>query len=65
MIRFLEAAQRELDEAVLFHEAHACGLGRMFLAEVLAAMELAAIRRPGIPSVPTPGVAVCGVFLVG
>ncbi|MBF0107799.1 MAG: type II toxin-antitoxin system RelE/ParE family toxin [Magnetococcales bacterium] len=40
MIRFLEAAQRELDEAVAFHEGQVIGLGRAFLAEVLVALEL-------------------------
>ncbi len=43
MIRFLEAAQKELDEAMAFHEAQAHGLGRLFLAELLVAMEL--VRR--------------------
>ncbi|MBF0192854.1 MAG: type II toxin-antitoxin system RelE/ParE family toxin [Magnetococcales bacterium] len=40
MIHFLEIAQQELDEAVAFHEAQAKGLGQVFLAEVLAALEL-------------------------
>ncbi|MBF0461490.1 MAG: type II toxin-antitoxin system RelE/ParE family toxin [Magnetococcales bacterium] len=39
MIRFLEAAQLELDEAVVFHETQAQGLGHAFLAEVLAALD--------------------------
>ncbi|MBF0185544.1 MAG: type II toxin-antitoxin system RelE/ParE family toxin [Magnetococcales bacterium] len=43
MIRFLEAAQQELDEAVAFHEGQVIGLGQAFLAEILAALEL--IRR--------------------
>lgn len=43
MIRFLAAAQQELDEAVVFHEGQVIGLGRVFLAEVLAALEL--VRR--------------------
>ncbi|MBF0182919.1 MAG: type II toxin-antitoxin system RelE/ParE family toxin [Magnetococcales bacterium] len=43
MIRFLAIAQQELDEAVAFHERQVIGLGRSFLAEVLAALEL--IRR--------------------
>ncbi|HAT50241.1 MAG: type II toxin-antitoxin system RelE/ParE family toxin [Nitrospirae bacterium] len=43
MIRFLEAAQQELDEAVAFHEGQVIGLGRAFLDEVLAALEL--VRR--------------------
>ncbi|WP_130472202.1 type II toxin-antitoxin system RelE/ParE family toxin [Candidatus Magnetaquicoccus inordinatus] len=43
IIRFLEVAQQELDEAVAFHEAQAKGLGQIFLAEVLASLDL--IRR--------------------
>ncbi|MBF0137215.1 MAG: type II toxin-antitoxin system RelE/ParE family toxin [Magnetococcales bacterium] len=43
MIRFLDAAQQELDEAVSFHEGQVTGLGRAFLAEVLAALDL--VRR--------------------
>ncbi|MBF0612107.1 MAG: type II toxin-antitoxin system RelE/ParE family toxin [Magnetococcales bacterium] len=43
MIRFLEVAQKELDEAVVFHEEQVSGLGKAFLAEVLAALRL--VRR--------------------
>ena len=40
IIRFLEVAQQELDEAVLFHETQTHGLGQVFLAEVLADLDL-------------------------
>ncbi len=66
MIRFLEVAQQELDEAVAFHEGQVIGLGRAFLDEVLAALELMhATRRLGTHSALAPGVAVCGVFPTG
>lgn len=39
-IRFLEAAQQELDEAVKFHEAQIKNLGHAFLNEVLIALDL-------------------------
>ena len=38
-IRFLEIAQRELDEAVDYYNAQATGLGDEFLIEVLNALE--------------------------
>ena len=38
-IRFLEVAQRELDEAIEYHNAEVPGLGKAFLVEALAALE--------------------------
>ncbi len=38
-IRFLEVAQRELDEAIEYHNAEVPGLGKAFLVETLAALE--------------------------
>lgn len=42
-LRFLEPAQRELDEAVEYYNAEALGLGKAFLVETLATLER--IRR--------------------
>ena len=38
-IRFLDIAQRELDEAVEYYNAESPGLGDQFLLEVLSALE--------------------------
>lgn len=37
-IRFLEPAQKELDEAVLYYNRQSSGVGDMFLSEVLNAI---------------------------
>lgn len=42
-VRFLEVARQELDEGVSFHNAQVPGLGKVFLGEVLATLDL--IRR--------------------
>ncbi|MBF0186291.1 MAG: type II toxin-antitoxin system RelE/ParE family toxin [Magnetococcales bacterium] len=42
-VRFLEVARQELDEAIFFHDAQAPGLGKAFLGEILATLDL--IRR--------------------
>lgn len=39
-VRFLEVARLELDEAVSFHNAQVPGLGKAFLGEILAALDL-------------------------
>ena len=38
-IRFLDIAQRELDEAVEYYNAESSGLGDQFLLEVLSTLE--------------------------
>ena len=38
-IRFLDIAQRELDEAVEYYNAESPGLGDQFLLEVLSTLE--------------------------
>lgn len=38
-VRFLEAAQRELDEAIEYYSAQVPFLGQAFLIEVLASLE--------------------------
>lgn len=39
-VRFLEVAEIELDQAILWYEAQAAGLGDAFLIEVLSAADL-------------------------
>lgn len=43
IIRFLDVASQELDEAISFHDAQLPGLGKALLGEILAALDL--IRR--------------------
>jgi plasmid stabilization system protein ParE len=38
-VRFLDVAQRELDEAVAYYDAERDGLGGQFLVEVLGALD--------------------------
>lgn len=45
IIRFLDIARHELDEAVLFHDRQLPGLGKAFLAEVLTSLDLI-LRHP-------------------
>lgn len=38
-VRFLDVAQRELDEAIAYYDAETAGLGGQFLLEVLGALD--------------------------
>jgi len=38
-VRFLEPAQQELDETIVYYNAELAGLGDVFLLEVLSAIE--------------------------
>jgi hypothetical protein len=65
-VRFLEVAQRELDEAIAHYNDQSPGLGDAFLLETVAALDrIRDFHAPGIRSVRARDAAGCAAFLTG